>query len=491
MSDSMNRRKFIQAGALGVCALARGGQLAAATIKKQPNVLIITTDQQTVSALSAYGNKWLKTPHMDSIAASGVFFTKSYCPYPVCSPSRASLLTGRPAHEIGVNANSFPIDSAVPNLGQHFREAGYATAFAGKWHLPEVAPASGGIPGFEYLTPDGNKVAITEFGKVTADKAVEFLGRKHDRPFLLYVSLNNPHDICLWHAPNEKFTREQLWSIYCAGSQAPLPPAVANPAPPHDEATFPANSRVGMPPNDEDWRKYRFIYYRMTEAADREVGRVLAALRQGGLEEDTIVVFTSDHGEGLGAHGRVGKMMFYEEEAAVPLIVSWKGVTPAGRLDRAHLVSGLDVLPTICDYAGVKAPAAARGMSLRPVIEHPEQAGSECVVTEMANGTARSFMVRTRRHKYMVFPRGEKTEMLFDMEADPLELKNLAGEAALAGELERHRKLLAQWRAHTEESKHPLTPEAMVNAQQKRKAGRQQQTGKKKGQKKKAGTQNL
>ena len=249
----------------------------------------------------------------------------------------------------------------MPNLGQIFREAGYATAFAGKWHLPEVAPASDSIPGFEYLTPDGSKVPVTGFGKVTADKAVEFLGRKHEQPFLLYVSLNNPHDICLWHAPNEKYTREQLWSIYCKDSNAPLPPVVTNLAPPQNEADFPANSRVGLAPADEDWRQYRYIYYRMTEAVDHEVGRVLAALRQGGLKENTIIIFTSDHGEGLGAHGRVGKMMFYDEEAAVPLIVSWKGVTPAGRVDRTHLVSGLDVLPTICDYARVQAPVAARG----------------------------------------------------------------------------------------------------------------------------------
>jgi arylsulfatase A-like enzyme len=153
-------------------------------------------------------------------------------------------------------------------------------------------------------------------------------------------------------------------------------------------------------------------------------------------------------------------MMYYEEEAAVPLIVSFKGVTPAGRIDREHLVSALDVLPTICDYAGIKGPAAMRGQSLRQIIEKPEQPGHQYVVSEMASGSERSFMVRTKQYKYMVFPgkAGQKLEMLFDMQADPGEMKNLAGQPALNSEIERHRKLLAQWNKLTEEDKNPIKP---------------------------------
>jgi arylsulfatase A-like enzyme len=202
----------------------------------------------------------------------------------------------------------------------------------------------------------------------------------------------------------------------------------------------------------------------MVEDVDRQVGQLMDALRKAGLEENTIVVFTSDHGEGLGSHRWTGKMMYYEEEVAVPLIVSWKGVTPAGRIDRQHLVSALDVLPTLCDYAGVKPPDVMRGRSLRGAIEKPDQPGAECVVSEMAagglGGAGRSFMVRTAKYKYMVFPqpRGERFEMLFDLEADPGEMKSLAGEAALAGELERHRQLLAQWNKMTDEGACPVLP---------------------------------
>ena len=181
-----------------------------------------------------------------------------------------------------------------------------------------------------------------------------------------------------------------------------------------------------------------------------------------GQEENTLVIFTSDHGEGLGSHHWTGKMNFYDEEAAVPLIVSWKGVTPAARINREHLASTLDFLPTICDYAGVKTPAQMHGETLRPVIQEPAQPGREFVVSEMAmagaGGPGRSFMLRTAKHKYMVFstPQGRPAEMFFDMEADPGEMKNLADEPAQAGQFERHRQLLAQWNKTTKEMKYPV-----------------------------------
>jgi len=152
--------------------------------------------------------------------------------------------------------------------------------------------------------------------------------------------------------------------------------------------------------------------------------------------------------------------MFYDEEAAVPLIVSWKGITPAGRMDQTHLVSTLDVLPTLCDYAGIQPPPLMRGASLRAVIEKPERPGHEFVVSEMAGAAAgragRNFMVRTKQYKYMLFPGEPKTELLFDLQADPGEMKNLAADKAVAGELERHRQLLAQWKKTTEEDKYPV-----------------------------------
>ena len=457
--NEISRRQFMGAGTAGLCALAVGGRLWAAEGKKRPSVLIITTDQQRVDAMSAVGNKWVKTPNMDSLATNGVYFTNSYCPYPLCSPSRASLHTSRMPHEIGVDHNSMAIDPKIPLSGQVFREAGYDTGYAGKWHCPAVYPTEGfaGYDALNSTTRTGKLAQVVDEGTMNA--AVEFIRRKREKPFLVTVSFINPHDICLPAGATSPIL-DQVWQRYQPPAGAELPPLPANfgdtQGLPEGFARRPRHDAW----DENQWRKYIYAYYRMMEDVDRQVGEVLKALRESGQEENTLVVFTSDHGEGLASHRWTGKMMYYEEEAAVPLIVSWKGVTPAGRIDREHLVSALDVLPTICDYAGIKGPAVMQGKSLRPIIEKPQEPGHEYVVTEMANGPARSFMVRTRQYKYMVFPAttGRKQEMLFDMQADPGEMKNLAGQPSLAPEVERHRRLLADWNKLTEESSHPILP---------------------------------
>jgi arylsulfatase A-like enzyme len=473
MSRRITRRQLMGTGTVGLCAMALGGQLAAAPGKKRPNVLIITTDQQRVDAMSAVGNKWVKTPHLDALAAQGVNFRNSYCSYPLCSPSRASLHTSRMPHEIGVDRNSLPIDPKAPLAGQVFREAGYDTGYAGKWHCPAVYPTEG-IAGYEVVnttTRPGKLAQVVD--EATMNAAIEFLRRKREKPFLAIVSFINPHDICL-PAGETSPILDQVWQRYQPPAGAELPPLPAN-----------FGSTQGLPEgfnrgpkhdnwDENQWRKFAYAYCRMMEDVDRQIGLVLQALRETGQEDNTLIVFTSDHGEGLGSHRWTGKMMYYEEEAAVPLIVAWKGVTPAGRLDREHLVSTLDVLPTICDYAGMRGPAVMRGKSLRPIIEQPQQPGHEYVVSEMAGSGGRSFMVRTRKYKYMVFPpiNGQKQEMFFDMQADPGEMKNLAAQPALATEIERHRKLLADWNQLTEEAKYPIQPgpQGKANKGQKNKA---------------------
>ncbi len=459
MASVITRRQLMGTGVAGLCAIALGERLPAAQGRKQPNVLIITTDQQRVDAMSAIGNKWVKTPNMDSLVANGVYFVNSYCPYPLCSPSRASLHTSRMPHEIGVDRNNLPVDPQAPLSGQVFREAGYDTGYAGKWHCPTVYPTEG-IAGFEALnttTRQGKLAQVVD--EATMNAAIEFLRRKREKPFLAVVSFINPHDICL-PAGGDSPILDQVWQRYQPPAGAELPPLPAN-----------AEKTQGLPegfnrgPRHDDWdenqwRKFGYAYYRMMEDVDRQVGQVLQALRETGQENNTLIIFTSDHGEGLGSHHWTGKMMYYQEEAAVPLIVSWKGVTPAGRIDREHLVSALDMLPTICDYAGVRGPAVMRGTSLRPIIEKPQQPGHEYVISEMAGTGGRSFMVRTKKYKYMFFPpvNGQKQEMFFDMQADPGEMKNLAAQPALAAEIEHHRKLLADWNKLAEEANHPIQP---------------------------------
>lgn len=461
MKNRVSRRDFLKAGTAGLCAWTLGARGGTGEVGKRPNVLIITTDQQCVTAMSAMGNGWVKTPNMDALAANGVCFANSYCSYPLCSPSRATLHTSRMPHETGINHNALPIAPEIPLSGQVFREAGYDTAYVGKWHLPVSYP-NDGIAGFEVLnTVERNNKLAHDVDEATLAGAVEFLRRKHDKPFFLVASFINPHDICqLAGADKKDKLQDELRTRYYPAAGASWPPLPANFGRPQGEPDLMARKLRCEEWNEGDWRAYRYAYYRLLEDVDRQVGGVMEALRQTGQEDNTLVVFTSDHGEGQGAHHRAGKMMFYEEEAAVPLIVSWKGVTPAGRIDRTHLVSTVDVLPTLCDYAGVKPPELVRGQSLRPMLEKPESAGHGFVVSEMVvgenPGASRSFMVRTKKYKYMVFPGTEQNEMLFDLETDPGEMKNLVGSADLSDELLRHRALLAEWRAATAEEAGPI-----------------------------------
>jgi len=464
-TTGISRRTFVKAAAVGTAAWLGGDVARKVAAAKEPlrsphNVLIITTDQQRVDAMSAAGNKWAKTPHMDSIAANGVYFHRSYCSYPLCSPSRGSLHTGRTPHEIGVDRNSLPIDPGITISGQVFKAAGYDTGYSGKWHLPNPYPADG-IAGFEVLNKGQRKGNLAEVvDKGTMNQAIEFLKRKREKPFYLVVSFINPHDICLLAGETSPLL-DKVMERYMPDEGAELPPLPKNFPPPAGASDF-LTKRLKHPQWDENhWRRYRYAYFRMMEDVDRQIGKVLDALREIGQEDNTLVIFTSDHGEGLACHHWTGKMMYFEGEAAVPLIVSFKGVTPAGRIDKDHLVTTLDVLPTICDYAGLKPPEKMRGESLRGVIERPDSPGHEFVVSEMANGPAgRSFMVRTKRYKYMCFPGSQPPEMLFDLDADPDEMKNIGSDEALASEMARHRKLLAEWRQLTDEAGHHVKPAA-------------------------------
>ena len=457
-AHTYTRRTFLRSvgAAAAVVTTPQFARSAQAKLSSRPNILFLMTDQQTLRAMSAYGNRYLRTPHMDSIAAGGVRFEKSYCTAPVCGPARSSLITSRMPHETGVEINGQTPDPSIPTMGHIFREAGYVTAWAGKWHLPKSYP-QGPVPGFEYLSvPEGTKFRLgAQTDGPVADEAIAFLRRRHERPFLLGVSLHNPHDIC-WSVrqdPPEPID-ERL-----------LPPLPANfeidPNEPEFIGVCRRRTEYGpeiLYTKDWDktrWRQYLYQYYRHAEQVDVEIGRILRTLRQRGLADDTLIVFTSDHGEGAAAHRWVVKLMLYEEPVTVPLVVSWKGVTPAGRVDSTHLVSGLDVLPTMCDYAGIGLRDDFEGMSLRPLIEHPRRPGREFVVTELQPDTGdlrkKGRMLRTHRYKYVVFSQGENREMLFDLENDPGEMDNLAGKSSAKRELERCRTLLQDWIAQTED----------------------------------------
>jgi arylsulfatase A-like enzyme len=426
----------------------------------RPNVLFIMTDQQFAEAMSCrMGRQLIHTPAMDSLAAQGMVFTHAYTPNPLCMPARNSLFTGRYPHETGVTRNvAVKLDPVeFPCLGTCFRQAGYETAYYGKWHLsfPQKDVAAHG-----FATPRTPTDKMQDQDARAAGDAARFISQKHEKPFLLVVSLLNPHNIC-------EYARGQKLPCGPIGeTPAPeqCPPAPTNAAPPENEPDTMTMMRRGyhaspmFPVGEfrpEKWRQLRWAYYRMIEKVDTEIGKVLHALRQAGLEEKTLVVFTSDHGECAGAHGFNQKTVFYEESVHVPLIVSYKGVTKPGSCDKM-VNTGLDLLPTMLDFAGLERPKKLTGCSLKSlalgqpvtswrdhlVLEnHMDQAAAVDGIRPSVQGR----MVRTERFKYCVYSQGKQRESLVDLQADPGETKDLARDPGHRQALLEHRALLAKF----------------------------------------------
>jgi arylsulfatase A-like enzyme len=407
------------------------------------NVLLVMTDQQQSVALSCAGNPDLHTPNLDALAARGTHFASTYTTFPLCTPARASLFTGRMPHAIDAMNNNRPLSDAhrEQSLGHLFARAGYDCAYGGKWHVPQIAMQDGfafqRISGF-----DDNALAPA---------AIDFLRAERAQPFLLVTSFDNPHNICE-HSRNQPLP----WG------EVPLAPIEACPnlppnfsAGPHEpEALRTYADRAGKfrrrpAYTAARWRLLRHVYYRLVEKVDGQIGQILTALRESGQEENTLVVFTSDHGDMAGAHELNQKHSLYDESARVPLIVAGPGIAAGHRVDEP--VSFVDILPTICDLAGVDAPQDLPGASLRPAVEqHAFERAPVVIQSAWAEEISSAVSVQarclvTRTHKYVVHEWGEYREQLFDRTADPWEQVNLAVEARHAPLLREQRRVLRAW----------------------------------------------
>ncbi len=438
----VTRRIFLQSGALGGASLLAGrGSLSrafAAGSSQRPNFLFISTDQQGLDTISAYGCRDVATPNMDRLVRNGVSFTESYSTNPLCSPARSSWFTGRMSSETGVIGNSRGIRPEIPNLGQWLSREGYETVYAGKWHLPSSFPPK--IPGFTVI-PTGIS-GQGNIGDSAVSRACEgyLRNRRGASPFFLVASLLQPHDICEWVSQHRNAADE----IPYEGIAERLPALPAN----HDyDRREPAMVAKFRRPqwSERQWRYYLWSYYRHVEMADAEIGRILDALENSGLADNTIVFFTSDHGEGRARHHMVLKNYLYDEAAKVPMVWCASNRMRSNVQLAAPLVSGADIVPTVCDLAGVKAPRTA-GRSLRPWLEGKNAEGREFVAAEV---TRNGRMIRTPEFKYITY-QGDPVEQLFDMRSDPGETKNLAGESKYASVLDAMRKHLTDWEAHLE-----------------------------------------
>jgi arylsulfatase A-like enzyme len=274
------------------------------------------------------------------------------------------------------------------------------------------------------------------------------------------VSFCNPHDCCYLTRRPERYPDADA-------SAGPLPPLPPNYDIQPDEPEFTKQRRYEIDHygdeillskdwGEREWRSYLWNYYRMTERVDAALHTVLRALDDSALTDDTVVLFTSDHGDGVASHRWTAKLSLYEEATRVPLLIRWPGRIPAGRKDSTHLISHLDVLPTLCEYAGIPVLPSFRGRSVKSIIDHPGAEWRHYVVTELADDkldrSRKGRMIRTAQYKYNIYASGARNEQLFDLKYDPGETQNLAYEPAMQATVKKHRDLLHTWMQTTDDT---------------------------------------
>ncbi|MBT8058351.1 MAG: alginate lyase family protein [Gammaproteobacteria bacterium] len=419
--------------------------------EQPPNILLIIADQHTGSVMTQRGYEHITTPGIDKIADAGVTFTRAYTPYPVCTAYRKSMMTGLMPSKI-TDATDHP------SLGAAMQAAGYETVYHGKWHVGRTRISKvADWHGFE--TYDGRQ---RDTG--TRERVVDFIRQEHDRPFFLVTSFMNPHDACEL-ARNMSGIEDDYKDVPFDDKNIPLelaPPLPANFAiPPNEAEGF--SLRRGSEPGDsmyrkhptkfwteDQWRQYMYGYDRLLEMVDAHIKLVIDELEAQGLLENTVVIYTSDHGDGHAAHQWNQKMTFYEEAINVPFIVSWKGKTKAGVIDEEMLSNtGLDIFPTILSFAGVPIPDSLHGLDLTSqVLEgavDDETPGRDYVVSEINQAQYKGRMVVTQDFKYILFDGGKNPEQLFDLVNDPGELQPVTYDQDYRETLLAHRDMLVDW----------------------------------------------
>ena len=477
----ISRRRFINkvaltAGGIAVYPyIANTGNGMGMNFEKnrRPNILLILTDQQHWKAIGALGNPMLITPAQNQLVHEGVCIENNYCTHPTCKPSRSSLLTGRMPMETGVwlntskQASRSVLDPGMPNIGSWLRDkAGYETIYAGKYHLSETSTFD--IPGFRVIS--GGSDHRGDLGDTQVSRSCEayirnYAKSRNDNPFLLVCSLVQPHDVCHWLSINQN-NMEQPWYPDME-KIAPLPPLPHNFGIPEQEPSYIKKVRQGQQPaqgewNEAQWRYYLWSYYRQVEMVDAEIGRVLNALEESGEAKNTLVVLTSDHGEGMGEQQMVRKGFLYDSATRVPLVARLPGTIPAGRKLSNTLSSGLDLMPTFCDYAGVDAPSGlVHARSLKECWEGENvDIKRNAVIVEDNDGAMQTKdpnlsgrKVRSNKYSYISYF-NDREEMLYNLSADPGELINLAHDNKYKGIIEEHRELLKEWESRLTISKH-------------------------------------
>lgn len=470
----MERRTFIQrtaASLLGTTLIPNSSQ---AKVPQKPNVLFIISDDLTATAISCYGNKTCQTPNIDRLAKRGTRFTRAYCQYPVCGPSRASLMNGYYPHAskvFGYVSGRKAIGKRA-TLPQQFQRAGYYTARVSKiYHMaiprdivkgsngqddpaswderfnsqgPEwkavgegelleknpsgKKPVRGGNT-FETIKAIGDDLDHSD-GK-TAAKASQLLKEHRQDNFFLAVGFVRPH--VPFVAPADDFAPYPHAKIK-------LPPKI-----PGDWEDIPKmginyKTSRNMQMNETQQRKGIAGYYASVSFMDRQVGKILASLKEEGLQDNTIVIFTSDHGYHLGEHDFWEKVSLHEESAKVPLIIAVPGQKPAVCNSFVELI---DLYPTLLDLCGLEIPARIQGKSLSKMLADPQESVRNMAFCTSKHG--RALMLRTERWAYIQYRENASGGIeLFDMQKDPQQFNNLAKDPEYRSVVDLFRKRMKQ-----------------------------------------------
>ena len=445
---------------------------AAETKAAKPNIVIILSDDLACT-LGCYGHPLAKTPNLDALARRGVLFERAYCQFPLCNPSRSSMLSGLRPNVTRVTNNEESLYLNRPNvmtLPRLFRDHGYATARCGKiFHLgvPAGDQSMDDPLAWDFGTPfkderpyppsrqpvvkpeptrasrlAGQEIAATDDELCDggfAKAAIQWLEKRDPaKPFFLAVGFHRPHVPLV--APATYFDLYPLDSII-------LPKEPAD-----DEEDIPVPARNGGVPGyaltltPEQRRVAIRGYLAAVSYMDAQAGRVLDALQRLGVENNTIVVFASDHGWHLGEHELWHKRSLFEQCARVPLIVYAPGAKGNGGRGTS-LVELLDVFPTLCDLANVPAPGVLQGKSLRPLLDDPRATLHEAAFTQARRGpNAENWgrSVRTARWRCTEWDEGHSGIEIYDHDADPNEYTNVAGDPRFAATLKELRSLLAE-----------------------------------------------
>ncbi|GMQ94612.1 MAG: sulfatase [Acidimicrobiia bacterium] len=438
----------------------------------RPNLVFIMSDDHARHAIGAYGSRINQTPNLDRIATGGMRFDNAFCTNSICTPSRASILTGTYNHVNGVTTLNTPMDNTLETFPKLMQEAGYQTAMFGKWHLGEgpeheptgfdkwsVLPGQGRYHDPVFLTAEGENVIEGYVTGIVTDMTLDWIRRRDpDKPFAVMSHHKAPHHA--WE-PDEKHANmydgatipepETFWDDYATRS----PAATAAKCRMMDlkEMGYKVSVPDGLSESEEiSWRYQDFIkdYLRCIASIDDNVGRILDYLEENGLAENTIIVYTSDQGFFLGDHGWFDKRFMYEESLTMPLLIRYPGRIAAGTVC-SDFVLNVDFAPTFLELAGIAVPSEMQGSSFLPLLGGETAHGWQTSMyyrywmhRDGAHNIWAHYGVRTHDHKLIYFyndpmdqpgafgPVDPPSWELYDLSADPFEINNVYGDPEYA-----------------------------------------------------------